>query len=174
MYEKTNRFNDGLWQGTWLMLPLFPQYNEKHILSLNLFENMRQNGKTFSDLKIFEDKFTDVRRSFCGVMSNSTAYLLRGKTKFRFLMGDKQFALWTDDDRSLGFFTIDPHDVPSKDFIDWILKTTEEFINGIIHCSSCGKEINVSEIAGNYFAGVYCQKCWDTKYKELEANESYD
>jgi len=51
---------------------------------------------------------------------------------------------------------------------------TEKYTKGIITCSNCGKEINRVEIAGRYFAGVYCTDCWETKYKAIEAKETYD
>jgi hypothetical protein len=53
-------------------------------------------------------------------------------------------------------------------------RLTENFSKEIMQCSNCGKEIKKSEIAGRYFAGIYCQHCWDTKYKAIEAQETYD
>ena len=49
-----------------------------------------------------------------------------------------------------------------------------DYCNGIIHCSECGEPMQKGKYAGRYFAGVYCQKCWDGKWKEIEANETYD
>lgn len=53
-------------------------------------------------------------------------------------------------------------------------RLTENFTKGIVKCSACGKEINKVDIAGRYFAGIYCQHCWDTKYKAIEAKETYE
>jgi hypothetical protein len=53
-------------------------------------------------------------------------------------------------------------------------RITENFTKEIVSCSSCNKQIKKSEIAGRYFAGIYYQHCWNTKYKAIEAKESYD
>lgn len=49
-----------------------------------------------------------------------------------------------------------------------------DWLNGYVHCSDCDTRIKKSDIAGGYFAGVYCQKCWNGKWKEIEAQENYD
>lgn len=51
---------------------------------------------------------------------------------------------------------------------------TEDFSRGIVPCSNCKKKIKKEEIAGRYFAGVYCKECWENKYKAIEARENYD
>ena len=43
-----------------------------------------------------------------------------------------------------------------------------------VNCSACDKEITYNEIAGRYFAGIYCKECWENKYKEIEAKETYE
>jgi hypothetical protein len=46
---------------------------------------------------------------------------------------------------------------------------------GKLRCSHCGEIIDYAENSGHrYFAGIYCQHCWDTKYREIEANETYN
>lgn len=39
-------------------------------------------------------------------------------------------------------------------------------------CSDCGVEMHhkTDEVGGNYFAGICCNKCWDRKWKAVEAN----
>lgn len=62
-------------------------------------------------------------------------------------------------------------------YADIITKRIEEYCNGVIHCCDCGATFPVKEIEGyrrSYFAGVYCQDCWDSKWKAIEAKETYD
>jgi len=42
-----------------------------------------------------------------------------------------------------------------------------------IRCSDCGAETN-ADTRRRYFAGTYCEKCWEGKWKEIEAKETYD
>lgn len=48
------------------------------------------------------------------------------------------------------------------------------WLSGYIKCSDCGELIRIEDIAGNYFAGMYCKHCWETKWKAIEARETYD
>lgn len=45
---------------------------------------------------------------------------------------------------------------------------------GYIKCSDCGELILIEDIAGNYFEVMYCKHCWDTKWKAIEARETYE
>ncbi|MHA2263571.1 MAG: hypothetical protein ACXAEN_14340 [Candidatus Thorarchaeota archaeon] len=53
-------------------------------------------------------------------------------------------------------------------------QAAKEYAKGIVHCSHCEKEIQKSDIAGRYFAGVYCTDCWERTYKAIEARETYN
>jgi len=56
-----------------------------------------------------------------------------------------------------------------------IVRLTENFTNGIVECGLCGKEINYQENRNHrYFAGIYCEKCWEDEIKDIEAKESYN
>ena len=65
-------------------------------------------------------------------------------------------------------------DVLSDQNYNILTKYTEDFSRGKVRCSDCKKEINHSEIAGRYFAGVYCNECWERKWKVIEAKETYN
>ena len=50
----------------------------------------------------------------------------------------------------------------------------EEAINlfkqGLIRCADCGKIMNYEENRSHrYFAGLYCDECWNGKWKAIEA-----
>jgi hypothetical protein len=69
--------------------------------------------------------------------------------------------------------TVDNTDKFSTIYKD-IIKVMENWDNDIINCSDCGKEITHQEVAGRYFAGKYCRECWEGKWKEIEAKETYN
>lgn len=50
----------------------------------------------------------------------------------------------------------------------------DEFNDGWIRCSHCGERIKRTEVAGHFYAGVYCSYCWEHGYKTRAANENYD
>ena len=50
----------------------------------------------------------------------------------------------------------------------------EDYSHEIIRCSDCEVAMSKDEIAGRYFAGVYCSDCWERKWKAIEAAETYD
>lgn len=66
------------------------------------------------------------------------------------------------------------NDYLTKDNYKLICNSTERFVKGFINCSDCGNEIKQIEKGGRYFAGTYCQECWDRKWKEIEARETYN
>lgn len=50
-----------------------------------------------------------------------------------------------------------------------------KFTQGMKKCSSCHEWISIEENKTHrYFAGLYCQICWDNKYKAIEAKETYN
>jgi len=55
-----------------------------------------------------------------------------------------------------------------------LCKFSEQYSRGITPCSRCGKSLKKEEIAGRYFAGVYCTECWEGEMKEIEAKETYN
>ena len=62
-----------------------------------------------------------------------------------------------------------------RDFIKKVLDFSEEYTKGKIHCSDCGKIVNYRDVQENrYFAGIYCDDCWNRKWKAIEAEETYN
>lgn len=49
-----------------------------------------------------------------------------------------------------------------------LLKAIREYQKGVRHCSKCSEKINVSEIAGTIYAGVYCKDCTNTDWYKQE------
>jgi hypothetical protein len=51
----------------------------------------------------------------------------------------------------------------------------DDFSMGIVRCSDCGSKQKFSLIERNrYFAGIYCDDCWNRKWKAIEAKEDYN
>ena len=94
--------------------------------------------------------------------------------KFAFGIYDNQFCLWHEGHDSLGEKKINMNSTPDEKFIKWVDEKINNKIEGKINCSDCGKLINEKEIAGRYFAGLYCKDCWERTWKEIEAKETYD
>lgn len=63
--------------------------------------------------------------------------------------------------------------MPNDIWLD-IISHCEDFINGKQDCSGCKKQMYQKEIAGKYYAGVYCGTCWENKYKKIEAADNYE
>lgn len=57
---------------------------------------------------------------------------------------------------------------------DLAVNRFNDWLNGFVRCCDCGKLITREDVAGSYFAGVYCTDCWEGKWKAIEANETYD
>lgn len=54
-------------------------------------------------------------------------------------------------------------------------EVTEDFSRGKVSCSGCGSKHDYSKIKHQkYFAGIYCNNCWETKYKAIESSETYE
>ncbi|KKK73003.1 hypothetical protein LCGC14_2898200, partial [marine sediment metagenome] len=45
-----------------------------------------------------------------------------------------------------------------------------------LSCSDCGVKIHhkTDEVGGHYFAGIYCNSCWNRHWKAVEAKETYN
>jgi len=95
--------------------------------------------------------------------------------KFAIHIIESSIAVW-DDSGKTGLLTVEINgDVVTCEVMDEIEKVTRQWMNGIIHCSACRKEIiYLKHNKNRYFAGVYCNKCWNDKYKAIEAAENYE
>jgi formamidopyrimidine-DNA glycosylase len=71
-------------------------------------------------------------------------------------------------------FEVDGGGHANQNTFSGIKSRMDSWSEGFVRCSGCGEKIERDKIAGRYFAGVYCQNCWDTKYKAIEAKETYN
>jgi len=71
--------------------------------------------------------------------------------------------------------TIPENSKERQNFIKKVVSFTEEYSVGKIHCSDCGQLVNYPDVEKNrYFAGIYCDDCWNRKWKDIEAKENYN
>lgn len=61
-----------------------------------------------------------------------------------------------------------------EEVIAFAIERIDMYRQGYIFCSDCGRPVQRSAIAGNFFAGQYCNTCWHTKWKFINAAENYD
>lgn len=144
-------------------------------LPLRIFAGMKQEKVSFIELQHIRDNWVEFRNEqFGSDVMNHTEQLEYKNHSFKFGIYGGQFILWDSDDKTLGSFSVEEKNPPTEEFLKWIYETIEKYIEGIIHCSDCGREIKKNEIAGRYFAGIYCKECWNREWKEREAKETYD
>jgi len=65
-------------------------------------------------------------------------------------------------------------DVFTKEVYYKLDQKAREFLTGKIDCSKCHTQLNKNEVAGTFFAGSYCVKCWEGGMKREAALENYD
>lgn len=66
-------------------------------------------------------------------------------------------------------------DILPENIHEKIVEILTDYNKGYIRCTKCKKRIPLSEVAGSYFAGRYCDECWNKRgMKEKEAAETYD
>lgn len=161
--ENKERFGRSLWSEIIMQLPL------------RIFAVMKQEKVSFIELQNIRDNWVEFRNEqFGSDVINNTELLEYKDYFFKFGIYNNEFTIWDNDDKFLGSFCIKIENPPTEGFIKWINRIVEEYIAGIVHCSDCGREIKKNEIAGRYFAGVYCKECWDREWAEREARETYD
>lgn len=68
--------------------------------------------------------------------------------------------------------------IPNNNRISFIRNfkiTTDNYSNGIIKCGECKKDIPYQQNRSHrYYAGIYCDKCWNEKWKSIEEKENYN
>ena len=101
-------------------------------------------------------------------------------TEFKFSMHpDKEnihLTVWGLESQQLLYISI-PIQGDRAPAIKKILEIADLWTYGKMHCSNpaCNKEMFYRENAGHrFYAGIYCQECWDSQFHHLAATENYD
>lgn len=64
------------------------------------------------------------------------------------------------------------NDTIPLEILNVLINDCIDYDNNLYKCSGCG--VKTKTIGGQYFAGIYCLKCWDDKYRKKEMNENYE
>lgn len=164
--NKDKYYDNDTWRGTYLVLPF------------RVFQNMQECEQTFGDLRHFIEQYVELRRTFCGVVSNSNVRLEYRRHMFAFgVYASKQanFQIWNDTGNvHIAELPRPDNDIPDDLWIAQLKSRLDEFLEGYMRCSDCGKKIAQNQIAGRYYAGSYCSDCWNRAWKEIAARDTYD
>lgn len=156
---------------------------------------MEFSNKLRGDLKEFKNELEETRIAlkktsgyiydnnvarFSNIFGTEFAFSLSEKTKWnnpeRKWEGTNVFELsvWDYGGGIAIFNGIIPSENRDK-FIQEALSVCEKWSRGQKQCSDCGEWISYIENQSHrYFAGIYCDKCWNGKWKAIEAKETYD
>lgn len=168
------------------------RFGTKLIIPLEIFKKMYQYNVPIKKLNEYEKDFLSFRNKWIGYNLGNSSVLYQSKNgnkytisiypdfryegRNRVEVGTASFHVW-DEQGAESILTIEHgpwNDAPTVSLLDSLYNTIKDYENGIIYCSDCGKPINKSEIAGSYFAGRYCEHCWNTKWRDIEARETYE
>lgn len=68
--------------------------------------------------------------------------------------------------------------IPDKNRVSFIRsfeKAIDNYSNGIIKCGECKKDISYQQNRSHrHFAAIYCDNCWNSKWKAIEEKENYN
>lgn len=146
------------------------------VLPAEIFSEMRRGDVTFNDLEQNLEEWLKWRNKTLQTnIGNNSQFLSYKGYSFSFSIYCQEFCLWDEKGAtSFGSYEIKNDEPPTNEFIDWLNKKLQNYDKGIINCSDCDKEMKRREIAGRYFAGVYCKDCWESKWRAVEATEDYN
>ena len=96
--------------------------------------------------------------------------------EFAFSFYGRDLFLWDHSGgTAIGNVQLDNDLTARKEQLNKMIQLTENFTNGIVECGLCNKNINYQDNRSHrYMAGIYCEKCWSDKIKEIEAKETYN
>ena len=161
---------------------IFLDNSNKPIFKPNIVFNYAQFKDMFmGDLKQLQKEFGQLKKAVNTLFNryNSSISIRVSNIfgeEFTFALYGKTINLWNSSGgTSLGFATLSDNLSVRKEQLQNIIKKLEKFSNGIIECGLCGKDMNYQEnLSHRYFAGLYCQTCWNDEMKEIESKENYN
>ena len=160
---KNKPIGERIWDKTNLLLPI------------EIFDEMKRLNVSFVELDNIINSYIEWRNKAFGVnIGHSRVKLTMLNMEFAFsVSGD--FIIWNSNGfTALGRYDIDCNAPPTREFIEWIYCILDNYSHNILHCSDCGKPLPDGKYAGRYFAGVYCEDCWEEKWRAIEAAEDYE
>lgn len=153
------------------------------LFPVEIFDEMKRLNVSFKELDNIIDSYIEWRNEAFGInIGHSCVKLAALDMEFAFSVTGS-FTIWdSNGSTTLGAYSIDVSSPPTSEFIEWLYKIIDDYSNGILHCSDCGKPLSngeyagryFGEYAGRYFAGIYCKDCWNKTWRAIEAAEDYE
>jgi len=86
-----------------------------------------------------------------------------------------EIAIWAENGLlAIGHWTTQNDRLTEADYKD-IKMHLDKFTDGYVRCSECGTWVNVQESKQRrYYAGIYCQACWDGGIAAQAAADDYN
>ena len=105
-----------------------------------------------------------------------TTRLVINDHPFAVMFHRDQISLWANDGSTClkGVDKYDYKEGLQEEQVKQIYDSIKNYLDGFINCDGCGKLINKKDIAGYFFAGVYCKDCWERYYKKRAEEENYE
>lgn len=148
----------------------------RFVMSPDVFWKMNKEDIPFAKLETTLDKWIDLRNKFQhSNIGHGSQYLFYEDKFFTFSVYEYEFCLWDEwGSTSLLNCKIDGKSPPTKEFVTQLFERLDDYINNICCCSGCAVKLKKDEIAGRYYAGIYCKDCWDSKWRDIEAADDYE
>ena len=72
-------------------------------------------------------------------------------------------------------FTNLESDIPLENALDVLSETMSNYEKGYIKCAECGKLVSLEEVEYHrYYAALFCNDCWNNKWKAIRAKDRCD
>lgn len=145
------------------------------LFPVEIFDEMKRLSVSFKELDDIINSYIEWRNEVFGInIGHSCVKLTALDMTFAFSVTGI-FTIWdSNGSTTLGSYSIDVYAPPTSEFIDWLSHIIDDYSNGILHCSDCGKPFPKDEPQGRYFAGVFCKDCWNRTWRAIEAAEDYE
>lgn len=144
----------------------------------SLLDNAVNSNAMWSDINHLCEIFMITRNTILGYNYGNNMCKIRYMDKlFTFRIYDNYSIEinFRDETGSQSIVSIETKDdCITREQVNLIKKHLQNYCKGIISCSDCGKSIDKSDIAGRYYAGTYCNECWDKKWKEIASKDNYE
>lgn len=96
-------------------------------------------------------------------------------TEFKILFSTRSIDIWDMHDFIVAKELL-PDDIAKRKLVlSKIGQKIAKYDTGIISCSKCGKEMELQLHTQNrFYAGIYCNDCWEGGVRQQEARENYN
>ena len=151
------------------------------VFPFSILQSSIKLNASWEDILELINSFVRCRNDILGYnFGNGMSKIMYKNTLFTFSVhiqsnGHVDVTFW-DINGTTSVFNITSKDLLVTDKqVNEIQKRLENYCNNIVECSECHKELQMGkDIAGTYYAGVYCRDCWESKWKAIEARDNYE